>query len=762
MGSNPHESPWVRERYLRLYGIFGNSPFSTQGAAQELGGEDVRTVRVFISEMNRAGLIEKEKDPADGRRVLYRFLPAADSIRYGTSSGENPKRRHIRPSSTAGRRPPAPVDEFDGLSDADRDLIYQAETLDLMAAFRVRTLEDLHDFFLLLAVGKLMNMVERSGYEVDITALDLLEGADAPLEELIGVAVKAGLPAVFRSAWGHGELQVFCSRISQRLAGREETDFTPDSFLEDNLPAFVNQFLSSGRYDLDRYFDLDLFLHFYATCYPTVRDALPHAPPELQDLLVRLVNPRPGESVCDPAGCDCIPLLRACRHVWEQEGDNPEPSLFYGQIFVHDPDAPPARSLWYRLCASCLILCSTPGIGVTTGNALLATPFRDLTDLQEPTFDCVISVPPWNLGGYGKERLKKTDAWWRRFSWGVPSGRSADWAFVQVAISLAGEQGRLGVVVDRSALNREGEDEKIRAAIIEDNLIDCVILLPEQICTKAQFQTCNDQCAILLLRKGRRLATGPHDPGEIFFINAQELHEGREDGPSLRRLTGIDRILSTYGRSIEREHFSRRVSLEEVRASANSLDPERYVPGEDGSGYACAALRDLVLDAAWGVSTGSVTGRRVQVVHAGDIDPDGKIIPSSIRRETVDSVTPDDARLAKGDILVSLRNGLIEKVALYEGASAPLYHHQGLLRLRPDPRKVLAPYLLSLLRILKDTRRFQNTDRDSLLRETLDLAIVVPSHSRQAQILQTLMHNPGMQSFIAGLLTTANRSPEIG
>ena len=338
---------------------------------------------------------------------------------------------------------------------------------------------------------------------------------------------------------------------------------------------------------------------------------------------------------------------------------------------------------------------------------------------------------------------------------GVPSG-SADWASCRSPSRWRG-QGRLGVVVDQSTLNRRVR-RKIRAAIGEDNLIDCVILLPEQICRRSSDLTtvCDSSPA------GRRLATGPHDPGEIFFINAQELHEGREDGPSLRRLTGIDRILSTYGRSIEREHFSRRVSLEEVRASANSLDPERYVPGEDGSGYACAALRDLVLDAAWGVSTGSVTGRRVQVVHAGDIDPDGKIIPSSIRRETVDSVTPDDARLAKGDILVSLRNGLIEKVALYEGASAPLYHHQGLLRLRPDPRKVLAPYLLSLLRILKDTRRFQNTDRDSLLRETLDLAIVVPSHSRQAQILQTLMHNPGMQSFIAGLLTTANRSPEIG
>jgi hypothetical protein len=73
---------------------------------------------------------------------------------------------------------------------------------------------------------------------------------------------------------------------------------------------------------------------------------------------------------------------------------------------------------------------------------------------------------------------------------------------------------------------------------------------------------------------------------------------------------------------------------------------------------------------------------------------------------------------------------------------------------------VLAPYLISLLRILKDTRRFHSTDRDSLLRETLDLAIVVPPHSRQAQISQTLTNNPGMQSFIAGLLATANRSPE--
>ena len=763
MAGNPLESPWIKERYERLYGTFRNSLFTTKDAARELGGEDERTVRVFFSEMNRAGLIEKEKDPEDRRRVRYRFLPAAESLNYGVLLHDGSRCWRIRPLVSTGRTPAGDLPGVDDFDDFEGFLTHQAEIFDLMAAFRVRTLEDLHDFFFLLAIGKIMNLVEGSGYEVDITAGDLLEGGSAPLEELIEVAVDEGLLARFRSAWDREELRAFCSRMRQLLASRTGTEFAQDSFLEDELPAFMDLFLSTGRYDLDRYFDLDLFLHLYTTCYPIIRDALPHAPPEVLDLLVRLVDPRPGESLCDPAGCDFIPLLRAYQHVQEQEGEDPGASLFYGQIFVSDPDLAPSKSLWYRLYACCRVLCRTPDatVGVTTGNALLTTPFRGLTDLQETAFDCVVSTPPLGLGGYGKERLKKTDAWWRRFPWGVPSGRSADWAFVQVALSLAGDGGRVGVVIDRSALNREGEDEGIRAAIIEENLINCVILLPEQIYTKTQFQTCNDQCAILLLRKGQRLRVAPLEPGDILFINAQALHEDRVDGSPLQQVTekGIDQILSAYERSVEGEHFSRRVTLDEIRANANSLDPERYVPAEDGLDYECAALRDLVLDAAWGVSSGSVTGKRVRVVHVQDIDSDGEI-PPSIARETIDPATPDGARLEKGDILISFRGTMPAKIAMYEGPPTSLYPHRELLRLRSDPRKVLAPYLFSLLRILKDTRRFRNTDRDSLLEEILDLAIVVPPHSRQAQIWQTLTNNPGMRSFIAGILTAANRESE--
>ncbi|WP_161485860.1 N-6 DNA methylase [Methanoculleus horonobensis] len=633
-----------------------------------------------------------------------------------------------------------------------------------MAAFRVRTLEDLHDFFFLLTLGKIMNLVEGSGYEVDITADDLLEGGSDPLEELIEVATEERLLTGFRSAWNREELQAFSSRMRQRLASRAGPEFAPDSFLEDDLPAFMDLFLSTGRYDLDEYFDVDLFLHLYATCYPIIRDALPHAPPEVLDLLVRLVNPRPGENVCDPAGCDFIPLLRAYQHVEELEGEDPAASLFYGQIFASDPELPPGRSLWYRLYACCRVLCSTPDatVGVTTGNTLLTAPFRRLTDLQETAFDCVISTPPWDLGGYGKERLKKTDAWWRRFPWGVPSGRSADWAFVQVAVSMAGDGGRVGVVVDRSALNREGEDERIRSALIEENLIECAVLLPEQIYTKTQFQTCNDQCAILLLRKGQRLQADPPEPGTILFINAQALHENRVDGSPLQKLTenAIDEILLVYERSVEGEHFSRRVAHDEIRANGSSLDPERYVPAEDGLDYECAMLRNLVLDAAWGISSGSVTGQRVRVVRARDIDPDGEILSSSISRETIDPATPDGARLEKGDVLISFWGAVPTKIAMYEGIPTTIYPHRELLRLRPDPRRVLAPYLLSLLRILKDTRHFRSNDRDSLLEEVLDLAIVVPPHSRQAEIRKTLANNPGMQSFIAGLLTAANRESE--
>lgn len=761
MPGNPLDSPWIKERYERLYGTFRNSQFTTMDAARELGGEDERTVRVFISEMNRAGLIEKEKDPEDRRRVRYRFLPAAESLNYEVSLPGGSRCRRIWPSASTGRRP---VDDLRGADDFDEfgdALTHQAEIFDLMAAFRVRTLEDLHDFFFLLTVGKIMNLVEASSYEVDITADDLLERGFAPLEELIEVAAEEGLLAGFRSARDREELLAFCFRMRQRFASRAGTEFAPDSILENDLPAFMDLFFSTGRYDLDKHFDIDLFLHLYATCYPIIRDALPHAPPEVLDLLVRLINPRPGENICDPAGCDFIPLLRAYRYV---EGEDPATSLFYGQIFVGDPDLVPGRSLWYRLYACCRVLCDTPDatVGVTTGNALLATPFRGLTDLQETAFDCVVSAPPWDLGGYGKERLKKTDAWWRRFPWGVPSGRSADWAFVQVAVSMAEDGGRVGVVVDRSALNREGEDERIRAAIIEENLIDCVILLPEQIYTKTQFQTRTDQCAILLLRKGQRLQADPPEPGTILFINAQALHEDRVDGSPLQKLpeNAIDEILLAYERSIEGEHFSRRVTHDEIRANGNSLDPERYVPAEDGLDYECAALRDLVMDAAWGISSGSVTGQRVRVIHSRDIDPDGEILSSSITRETVDPVIPDGARLEKGDILISFRGAMPAKIAMYEGGSTALYPGHDLLRLRPDPRKVLAPYLLGMLRILKDTRRFRSSEGESLLEEVLSLVVVIPPHSRQAQIWQTLRNNPGMQSFVTGMLTTANRESE--
>jgi hypothetical protein len=114
---NPLDSPWIKERYERLYGTFRNSQFTTKDAARELGGEDERTVRVFFSEMNRAGLIEKEKDPEDQRRVRYRFLPAAETLNYEVSLPGGSRCRRIRPPVSTGRTPASDLlDDFDLVS----------------------------------------------------------------------------------------------------------------------------------------------------------------------------------------------------------------------------------------------------------------------------------------------------------------------------------------------------------------------------------------------------------------------------------------------------------------------------------------------------------------------------------------------------------------------------------------------------------------------------------------------------------------------
>src|SRR5262249_6798818 len=100
-------------------------------------------------------------------------------------------------------------------------------------------------------------------------------------------------------------------------------------------------------------------------------------------------------------------------------------------------------------------------------------------------FDYVTGNPMWNQDNYD-EMLYENDRW-KRFEWGTPPSSSADWGWLQHIAASLNETGRATVVLDSGAVSRgsgsksSNKEKVIRQAFVEADLIEAVVLLPENL-----------------------------------------------------------------------------------------------------------------------------------------------------------------------------------------------------------------------------------------------------------------------------------------
>jgi len=283
-------------------------------------------------------------------------------------------------------------------------------------------------------------------------------------------------------------------------------------------------------------------------------------PREVIRLLVELLDPRPGEWVCDPA---CGPggmLIASYKYVREKHG--PEEAR---RLFLRGQERSPAI---YALCKMNMILHEIDA-DIALGDSLLRPAFKEGDALRK--FDVVMANPPWNQDGYGEDVLKRGEFWGHRFRYGFPPKSTADWAWIQHMLAICKDgSGRVGVVIDQGTLFRGGRERAIRSRVVEEDLIECVILLPEKL-----FYNTMAPGTIIILRKNK-----PEDrKGKILFINASEEYEPH---PSIRRLNilspkNIERIVRAYRAFRDEPGFARVVSLDEVRDNDYNLNVSLYV-----------------------------------------------------------------------------------------------------------------------------------------------------------------------------------------
>ena len=184
--------------------------------------------------------------------------------------------------------------------------------------------------------------------------------------------------------------------------------------------------------------------------------------------------------------------------------------------------------------------------------------------------DFVLANPPFNDSDWGGERLQDDQRW----VYGVPPAGNANFAWVQHFIHHLSPRGKAGFVLANGSMSSNTSNEgNIRQAIVEADLVDCMVALPGQLFYSTQIPVC-----LWFLNRSKTR------PGETLFIDARKM--GSMADRTHRELTDADiqKIADTYHAWQKSEEsyqdipgFCKCASSQEIEDNNFILTPGRYV-----------------------------------------------------------------------------------------------------------------------------------------------------------------------------------------
>ncbi|MCP4692363.1 MAG: N-6 DNA methylase, partial [Desulfobacterales bacterium] len=194
-----------------------------------------------------------------------------------------------------------------------------------------------------------------------------------------------------------------------------------------------------------------------------------YTPPEVADLMAELMAPRRGDEICDPA-CGAGSFLLACGRKIRERYNGSRNYTLYGQEAVD--------SIW-AMAKMNLFLNGEDNHRLEWGDVIRDPKLID-EDGGLKRFDVVAAHPPSGMRKWGVENAE-TDSF-GRFRLGVPPKSKADYAFILHMIeTLEPDRGRMAFASPNGVLYRGEEEGVIRKKLIEENLLDAVIGLPEKL-----------------------------------------------------------------------------------------------------------------------------------------------------------------------------------------------------------------------------------------------------------------------------------------
>jgi type I restriction enzyme M protein len=283
-------------------------------------------------------------------------------------------------------------------------------------------------------------------------------------------------------------------------------------------------------------------------------------PRHVVHLLVKLLDPQPGESVCDPA-CGSAGMLIETVNAVNTAGGDARTLNLYGQEYNLTTAAMAKMNLYLH--------------GLENFQIVRGDTFREpklLTETGElRKHHVVIANPPFSLQNWGADFWAR-DPFGRAFGGEVPPAKNGDYAWIQHMVSTMDEKvGRVGVVMPHGVLFRGGKEAVIREQLIRSNLLEAVIGLPNNLFYSTSIPVC-----LLIFR-----ANKPEERRDkVLFVDAKTRFTAGKNQNSMSD-DDIEAITTAYSAGIDIDGDGglalRLVGMSELEENSFDLSIGRYL-----------------------------------------------------------------------------------------------------------------------------------------------------------------------------------------
>jgi len=206
-----------------------------------------------------------------------------------------------------------------------------------------------------------------------------------------------------------------------------------------------------------------------------------YTPKSIVNLIAELIEPYKGK-IYDPCCGSGGMFVQSMKFVQSHQGNTKDISI-YGQE---------QTTTTYKLAKMNLAI---RGISANLGAAARDTFAKD----QHPDLkaDFIMANPPFNQKDWRADDELTDDPRWEGYE--TPSTGNANYGWILHMVSKLSENGVAGFILANGALSGDGTEKEIRKKMIENNLIEAILVLPQNM-----FYTTNISVTLWIINKNKK------------------------------------------------------------------------------------------------------------------------------------------------------------------------------------------------------------------------------------------------------------------